>query len=383
MTPSSRRHVALLGPANSVHLQRWALGLAEAGWRVSVISQHRHGALPLPDGIDCHWLPWRGAAGYFLNRTAVRRLLARLQPDLLHVHYASGYGTTGAKAGHHPMLLSVWGSDVYEFPHRSAWHAGRLRKNLAAADALASTSHAMALALAPWLPPGTAPTVAITPFGVDTTLFVPAARQLAQRHGSVSQPLVVGAVRGLAPVYGLDLLIQAFARLRHHPGCPALRLELVGQGPAHAALQAQARALGVADIVSFKGAVPHAQVPACLQGFDIFVAPSRRESFGVAAVEAMACGLPVLVSDAGGLPEVVVHAESGWVVPRDNSQALGDALLALVQDPALRTRLGQAARQRAVVHYDWAACVQRMGALYETLCTPLGHSPSNRRPAQL
>lgn len=86
----------------------------------------------------------------------------------------------------------------------------------------------------------------------------------------------------------------------------------------------------------------------------------ERERFGVAVVEAMACGLPVLVSDAGGLPEVVEHGVSGWVVPRGDVRALADALVRLATDRPLRQRLERAARERVLTTYAWEACVDRM-----------------------
>jgi L-malate glycosyltransferase len=343
-------HVALLGPANSVHLQRWATALHERGRRVTVLTQHAHGALPLPAGVDLVALPASGMAGYFLNAWAVRRWLRRCRPDLLHAHYASGYGTTAMLAAWHPTLLSVWGSDVYEFPFQARWKGWLLRRNLRAADALASTSQAMARQVRR-LVPETAD-VAITPFGVDTDRFRP--------EPAVPRPVVIGTVKSLAPVYGIDLLLEAFARLRSRPAGADCRLLIVGDGPQRSELEAQARRLGLVDTVRWIGAVPHAEVPAWLHQLDIYVAPSRAESFGVAVAEAMACGVAVVVSDAGGLPEVVDAGRSGLVVPAGDVGALADALEGLVLDPPLRARLAAQARVDATQRHAWPVCVDRM-----------------------
>jgi L-malate glycosyltransferase len=346
-------HVVLLGAANSIHLQRWALALHARGRRISVVSQQAAQALPLPPEITLHALPLRSGAGYLLNAGPLRRLLARLQPDLLHVHYASGYGTLARLAGWRPTLLSVWGSDVYSFPERGPLQAWLLRGNLRAAQALASTSEAMADQVRR-LWPGAGP-ITITPFGVDCTRFCPLPAE--RPHG---QPLTIGTVKTLAPAYGIDLLLQAFAQLRQRLPATAMRLRLVGGGPQWAELQALAQRLGLADAVTFTGPVVHEQVPAQLRQLDLYVAPSRHESFGVAVVEAMACGLPVLVSDAGGLPEVVQHGVSGLVVPAEDVAALTDALARLVADAGLRRRLAQAGRERVLALYDWPRCVDRM-----------------------
>ena len=282
-------------------------------------------------------------------------------PDLLNVHYASGYGTTAALSGFHPSLLSVWGSDVFDFPYES-WAKGLLlRRNLRCATRLASTSHVMAKqvqALVPELSPAV-----VTPFGVDCERFRPSPRR-------DPQSITVGTVKTLAHKYGIDLLIAAFAQVVRdlqidHPSTGSrLRLTLVGAGEERLALEALATGLGVRDRVVFAGPVAHRDVPDWLNQLDIFVAASRSESFGVAAVEASACGLPVVVSDAGGLPEVVRDGETGFIVPRENSRALAEAIRQLVLDIGLRRRMGAAGREFVLSTYEWEHCVDTMEGAY-------------------
>lgn len=349
MTQPRPVHVALLGQANSVHLQRWAEALHARGRRVSVLSQQVDDALPLAPGIHFQPLPYRGMAGYLANAWPLRRWLRQAQPDLLHAHYASGYGTTAMLAAFHPLLLSVWGSDVYDFPNEGRAQAWLLRRNLRAADALASTSLAMADQVRRLWP--AAGPIAVTPFGVDLAHFAPA--------GPPPGPVTIGTVKTLAHKYGIDTLLRAFAQLGPTPNA---RLLLVGGGPQRAQLHALAVELGIDPWVSWAGAVPHAQVPHWLGQMHVYVAASRldSESFGVAVVEAMACGLPVVVSDAGGLPEVVGAEPCGLIVPRDDPAALAQALRRLLDDAALRQQLAHAGRARAVAEYAWPACVDRM-----------------------
>ena len=266
--------------------------------------------------VALHALPWRGAAGYLLNALPLRKWLRAHSPDLLHAHYASGYGSTAMLAGWRPTALSVWGSDVYDFPEENALKGWLIRRNLRFADALASTSQAMAEQVRR-LWPG-AGEIAVTPFGVDTVLFAPAPE--------ARQGVTIGTVKTLDHKYGIDTLLCAFATLRAQLPDRALKLLIVGDGPQRAALHDLAARLRLGDAVQWAGAVPHAG-PQWLNRVDIYVAaaPGQRE-FGVAVVEAMACGVPVVVSDAGGLPEVVVHGVSGLVVPRDQPRALAASL---------------------------------------------------------
>lgn len=205
---------------------------------------------------------------------------------------------------------------------------------------------------------------AVTPFGVDCALFRP---QQVRCAGTIT----IGTVKTLTHVYGVDVLIRAFARLwaiahRQNARCASrLRLLIVGDGEQRSDLCNLAVQLGIGAVTEFAGAVPHAQVPLWLRKLDVYVAASRQESFGVAVVEASACGVAVVVSDAGGLPEVVRDGVTGWIVPQDDPHTLADALSTLVFEDELRQRFGNAGRQFVLQNYDWDRCVDTMERLYD------------------
>ena len=357
--------IALLGPASSIHLQRWAAALVGKGHAVHVISQHYDEPFATMAGLaSTTWLPHRGTAGYLLNARALGQVIAKLLPDVLNTHYASGYGLTASTIWSVPTLLSVWGSDVYDFPYES-WLKGRLiRWNLRRATRVASTSRIMACQVAK-LVPELEPAF-VTPFGVDCKRFGPAAQRDARY-------LSIGTVKTMAAKYGIDLLLRAFASLLDDPAIQTadvggrLRLMLVGGGVERDALESLAKRLGIHARVEFVGQVGHDEVASWLNRFDIYVAASRldSESFGVAAIEASACGVPVVVSDAGGLPEVVKDGVTGIVVPRENVPALAAALKRLVLDETLRRAMGEAGRRWVLDHYEWNSCVDVMLACYE------------------
>jgi L-malate glycosyltransferase len=356
--------VLLLAGGSSVHTIRWANALAQAGVQVVLATQHACLETLVP-AIRVHRLPYSGGTGYFRNVFALKRILADEKPDLLNAHYASGYGTTARLARFAPTLLSVWGSDVFDFPGKSTPHRLWLRGNLMAATRVASTSHAMAEQtrhVAPSLGE-----IAITPFGVETVRFKP---RLHNAH-SGSEPIVIGTVKSLKPIYGIDVLIESVAllisRLRREAPQLAERIafQIVGDGPEREALKRQVVGCGIEAITRFDAGVRHDEVPAVLRELDVYAALSRQESFGVAVIEAGACGLPVVVSDVGGLPEVVVDGETGIVVPSENPVAAAAALHRLVLDIELRRVMGHAARKRVISIYEWRDNVRTMIDLYE------------------
>ena len=352
-------HVLLLGAANSIHLQRWANGLADAGVRITCASLHEALTDCWDERVQLLRLPGAAPLGYAAAAVALRRLMRQSGADLLHAHYASGYGVLATLAGCRPRLVSAWGSDVFEFPDRSPWHRFALERVLRSADGLASTSRAMADRMRKFVLASTP--IAITPFGVDAERFRPDGATAVVRGGGEVR---IGTVKTLAPVYGVDILLRAFARARCRA---ALRLRIVGDGPDTSALIDLAQALGVRDRVEFVGAVAHADVPAQLRALDVFVAASRHESFGVAVLEASACGVAVIASRVGGLPEVVVDGATGVLVDAEDVDALAAAIGALADDAAARVRLGVEGRRWVEQHYAWTASVQTMLALYRSL----------------
>lgn len=356
--------IALIGPASSIHLKRWFHGLCARGHEVALISQHRDNTLECPATGSIHYLPHDGMKGYFLNAPALRKLLVVLQPDIVNAHYASGYGMLASLVRFRPTVLSVWGSDVYEFPHkRYPLNLWLIRWILKRSDQIASTSQAMAAQVKRISPQ--IRHIAVTPFGVDTDRFSPDVG--ARNHSHIT----IGTLKTLERVYGIDILIRAFARLWHDDEIATnevrrkLRLILVG-GSERASLTALAKELGIESCTTFVGSIPHSEAPHWLNLFDVYVAASRSESFGVAVIEASSCGVPVIVSDRGGLPEVVEADVTGLIAPAEDPDAFARCMKALVLDDSLRRQMGNAGRQRVVRMYSWETCIEQMISYYQT-----------------
>ncbi|HEU0026343.1 MAG TPA: glycosyltransferase [Ktedonobacterales bacterium] len=208
----------------------------------------------------------------------------------------------------------------------------------------------------------------VIPCGVDLRAFTPgdtSDRTEARRALALDDIPTLLFVGRLDPIKGIDLLLESVALLK----TPA-RLLVVGGDPTGdpevERLRARAEALGVADRVRFPGAVPQSELPRYYRAVDALVVASRYESFGLVAVEALACGLPVVASAAGGLPTVVRDGENGLLVRWRYAEAFAQRIDALLGDPALMTRLRAAARL-SVERFDWQRIGDRVRDLYQTL----------------
>ena len=171
---------------------------------------------------------------------------------------------------------------------------------------------------------------------------------------------VISAVARLDRVKGIDLLVEALPAVRAHVSTP-VHVVVAGEGEERAALTAQARACGVATAFHFVG--QRQDIAPWIALGDVVAMPSRREAFGVAAAEAMSYGKPLVVSNVGGLPELVDDGVSGLIVAPNNPSALAIALSTLLVSPDEAAELGRAARQRFLENFTnermvdaWLAC---------------------------
>jgi glycosyltransferase involved in cell wall biosynthesis len=254
------------------------------------------------------------------------------------------------------LLITAHGADLQglDFP-LARWLK---RWTLRHADAITVVSRALADRVAALL--DCAEKLTVLPMGVDlTTAFVPAAPRPADRT-------LVFAGR-LVEKKGLQQLLAAMPKvLEHFPDC---RLLVAGDGPLGAALQEQARQLGIDGQVDFLGRYRNDQLPAILGSASLAVFPFQvaaggdQEGLGLVAIEAMGCGLPVVVSDVPAVHDVVTHQATGLIAKPGDSDDLAKQILRLLEDPALAVQLADAGRRQAVSRFDWRAVAQAYAQL--------------------
>jgi len=212
--------------------------------------------------------------------------------------------------------------------------------------------------------------IATIPCGVDTDLFVPGDRAAARaRLGLDEQPVLLWVGR-VAPIKGLDTLLDAVARLRAS-GRP-VRLLIVGGDADEAmsehevSLRRRIARLDLTSLVCFVGPQPQSVLPLYYAAADVTVLPSYYESFGMVALEAMACGSPVIASRVGGLVTTVRDGVTGFLIPEADVEALAERIGALVADPDLRWRIGREGVRWAAQH-RWACVAEAVCREYASL----------------
>ncbi|MBC7861584.1 MAG: glycosyltransferase [Bacteroidia bacterium] len=363
--------ILLLSDISSEHTQKWALGLASKGIEIAIFSLN-HSVYDWFTGVENIQIAFQAEEqldgksffeklNYISVLNKVKKAIKEIEPDIVHAHYASSYGMLGALSKFHPFIVSVWGADVFDFPRQSAFHKKIFSYNLKKADLICSTSFIMKEETKKY----TSKEIKVTPFGVDTEVFKPFKTPSLFPENAV----VVGLVKSLEAKYGIEILIKAFARAKELLPGTDLRLLIVGKGSLENKLKELAEDLNISNAVIFAGKTPHEEVPRFLNMMDIFVSVSvdDSESFGVSAVEACSCAKAVIVSEVGGLKEVIINNKTGLFVPVLNVDETAAAMVRFAENPALRNEFGLRARQHVLENYNWKENLELMVTIYSEL----------------
>lgn len=357
--------IVFIAPGSSIHTVRWINAMSNRGHDVSLITMHDEEVNSFNDNVQIFNLPIKNSLGYYLNFPFIKNIIKKIKPDIVNTHYASGYGTLSRLLNFTPTLLSVWGSDVFDFPYQSKFKKSILVKNLKSSTEIASTSYVMKKQTQKFVADKK---INITPFGINLNKF-----KIVDKK-TKKETINIGTIKTLTEKYGIKYLIKAVKilldRLYEEDLLELktqIRLTIIGEGKQKEDLINLSKKLDISSITTFVGLIPHKKVPEYLNSFDIFCVPSLQESFGVSAIEASACGLPVIASDVGGLPEVIEDKVTGYIVPSKDAKKLADKLYNLVINKEKRENLGEKGRKRVEELYNWNKNVDKMEEIYRTL----------------
>ncbi|MFW6174983.1 MAG: glycosyltransferase [Chloroflexota bacterium] len=220
--------------------------------------------------------------------------------------------------------------------------------------------------------------VLIIPPGVDTDLFYPRDQEQCRRElGLPEQARILMYVGRVERLKGLEILLQAVAEMEPDDDVCLLIVGGSSEDPERQRLEEVARKLGITGRVVFREAVKQETLPAYYTAADVCLFASYYESFGMAALEASACGTPVIASRVGGLPAVVREGETGYLIPSRCPSAFIQRIEILLANDHLRRVMGQAARHHAE-ELDWAVAVDRLMGVF--CCLSLRYSAREREP---
>jgi glycosyltransferase involved in cell wall biosynthesis len=295
----------------------------------------------------------------------LRSLLRLMKPRIVHTHlfHADLYGTLAARwYGRGTAVISSRHNDN-NFRRRQPYRTlNRWLWRMTTAGIAISESIAHFVVEVEGAPP---PKIQTIVYGLETAAQAPAERQVAR--ASVRQQLginpdapVAGIVCRLVEQKGVHYGLQAFAQVVQQ--IPAACLLIAGDGPLRSDLEAETAALGLGDHVRFLGWRDDAAQ--LMNAFDLLIVPSLWEGFGLVILEAMAHQIPVVASAVSAIPEIVVHGETGLLVPARDVDALAGALVSLLGDAPLRKHMGMLAEDRLETHFSAARMVDETISLY-------------------
>ncbi len=354
----------ILADAQSTHTLKWVNSLSIEVDAICLLSLREADTALYHHNIEFHNIDLKSKSqksdetfkiGYLQFLKEVKKQIRNFKPDILHAYYATSYGLIGALSNFKPFVISVWGSDIFEFPQKSILHKQLLKYNLNKATIIQSTSKIMAKETMLY----TTKKVETLAFGIDLNKFKP--------KKTNDNSFIIGTIKMLEEVYGINYLIEAFNILLKKHTDINLKLMIVGDGPKLNEYKELTEEYGIQESVTFVGAVAAAEAVKYHNMMSVFVALSLSESFGVSILEAAACGIPSVVSNVGGLPEIVIDGKTGFIVePRSPEQA-AEAISKYITDPSLKDKMGENARLFVEQNYDWKNSVSEQLDIYSKI----------------
>lgn len=347
--------ICILADGDSTHTQKWVEYFVKVGYKVHLISM-RNAKIQYPQNVKTYVVkPISGSKlSYFLLISRIKKIVKKIKPDILHSFYASSYGMLGMMCNFHPYIISAWGSDIYEFPNKNLLNRFLLKRILNSGEVICSTSKDMKREIKKFYNDE----VVLTPFGVDTKRFKSSTPILQKEY------ITIGITKNLEKIYGINYLIEAFAQLCNERK-QDLKLLIVGDGTERENLQKLCKDKGILSNVSFTGRVENKDIPKYINEMDLLCFPSLSESFGVAAVEAQACGRPVVASKVGGLKEIIINDYNGYLIEPENVEDIKEKINLMLSDRKKMIEFSINARESIKKNYDWYENAKVMSDLYE------------------
>jgi glycosyltransferase involved in cell wall biosynthesis len=359
MTP----RILFLADINSPHTQKWANSLSSDGFEIGIFSFNNSSTNWYSDNKNIICLNKANKKGdgrlfsklkYLILFPKLMYTVLKFKPNVIHSHYASSYGLLGALTFFKPFIVSAWGSDVMEFPKKSLLQKFILKFVLYRANKICVTSNVLEKEISNY----TNKPVYVIPFGINLNVF------FAFKEVRLNNEFTFGCVKYLEKIYNIDKVILAFNLLSKKYPSANLKLKIVGNGGEKENLQKLIEAHHLTFKVSMLGEVPHAQVPYHLNTLDVLVNVSEIESFGVSVAEAMACKIPVIVSNIEGFKDLIPNKNVGLITNSTSVESVFVAMETYFLNSDLRNTTANNAYQHIRQKFNWFLNLNQMEKLY-------------------
>jgi glycosyltransferase involved in cell wall biosynthesis len=369
--------VAYLANCQSSHTKRWINYFKTRGHDVFAITSEADDALdvkqyPLKRGIPIPIAKAESSFKYAISPCAisyVKAVLAKERPDILHAHYASNYGYIGARTGFHPFVLTAWGSDILINPSQYGGILGRMVKHaLITADTITCDADHMVGAMTKL--GADESKIHVVYFGTDPKKFSP-----EQRSGDIRVKMsgvgrgdsqIIFSIRNLEPIYDIETFVRAVPLVLAK--VPDARFVVAGKGSQAEFLKGLAESLNVSRSVVFTGSIPFEEVPKYVASADIYVSTSLSDAgLSASTAEAMASGLPVVITDFGDNKKWVSDGANGYLIPLKSPDSLAEKLIYLLKNKHVREKFGAANRSIIEDRLNYWKAMDGMEKLYVDL----------------
>ncbi len=315
---------------------------------------------PVPEGVQI--VQWTGGRDKFrwVNLPkyvlSLQRVIRRIKPDLIHAGPIQTCAFVAALTGFRPLLTMSWGFDLMDDVHRNWWyeqitHYVLRNSTFFTSDAMVTRDKAVTYGMNP-------ERTIVFPWGVDLEHFTSSAV-----HRPSSEAFTLFCNRAWEPRYGVDVLAKAFVKIAG--ANPNVRLMLLGGGSQGARIRQILLNGGVLERVTFGGQVSQTELPRWYHWADVYISPSHVDGSSVSLMEALACGLPCLVSDILANQEWVTEGENGWLFRDDDASALAAKILQAVEQRDALPKIGRAARAVAEERADWTKNSAKLMQAYQ------------------
>lgn len=348
--------ICYLGNVRNVHIKRWVEHFSASGHKVSVLSLDACDESS-PDVQYVHIPKWLGCMRYFLAAGRIKKLIEEIKPDILHAHYATGYGLVASLSSWKPLIITAWGSDVLVEPKNSFLYRKMVVSSLNRATLVTSMAHHMTDTLVHM---GVEREKIVTlPWGVDLK------KCNVNERSRYDEEYDVVCTRHFDPIYNMEVVIRALEGVVRV--YPRLKCLLIGDGPQRCALMELSKRLGVDSNIEWKGRIRNSEIMEYLYKSKIFVTMSHSDGNNISLNEAMACGCFPIASDIEANREWIVDGQGGYIVSRTNTDALTNRIVNALENNAIRRTASIQNWKTVCERADWHKNMVVMEDMYESL----------------